>query len=83
MKNFIFKSSALAPDLQKILQLLLSEQRAQRVDLANLLRMVKSMTINKDLQTQVDKYFSDDEEESFHETSPQTDSEKQNGNSSS
>ncbi len=62
MKNFIFKSSALTPDLQKILQLLLSEQRAQRVDLANLLRMVKGMTINKDLQTQVDKYF--DEEDS-------------------
>ncbi len=60
MKNFIFKSSALTPDLQKILQLLLVEQRAQRVDLANLLRMVKGMTINKDLQEQVDKYFDED-----------------------
>ncbi len=60
MKNFIFKSSELATDLQKILQLLLAEQRAQRVDLANLLRMVKGMTINKDLQKQVDQYFEDD-----------------------
>ncbi len=75
MKNFIFKSSALTPDLQKILQLLLTEQRAQRIDLANLLRMVKGMSINKDLQEQVDKYFDEDESASFHETSPQTDSE--------
>ncbi len=60
MKNFIFKSSELTTDLQKILQLLLKEQRAQRIDLADLLRMVKGMTINKDLQTQVDKYFDED-----------------------
>ncbi len=33
-----------------------------------LVRMVKQMTVNKDLQQQVDKYFDEDE------TSPQTDS---------
>ncbi len=67
MKNFIFKSSALPTDLQKIVQLLLTEQRAQRVDLANLLRMVKAMTINKDLQTQVDKYFDEDNQKDIPE----------------
>ncbi len=36
-----------------------------------LVRMVKQMTVNKDLQQQVDKYFDQDE------TSPQTDSDEQ------
>ncbi len=38
-----------------------------------LVRMVKQMTVNKNLQQQVDKYFDEDE------TSPQTDSEEQDG----
>ncbi len=70
MKNFIFKSSELSPDLQKILQLLLAEQRAQRIDLANLLRIIKTFTIDKDIQKQVDDYFG---AEDIEETSPQTD----------
>ncbi len=74
MKNFIFKSSELSTDLQKILQSLLREQRAQRIDLGDLLRMMKSMTVNKDLQQQVDKYFDEDE------TSPQTDSDNNDSN---
>ncbi len=37
-----------------------------------LVRMVKQMTVNKDLQQQVDKYFDEDE------TSPQTDEENKN-----
>ncbi len=36
-----------------------------------LVRMVKQMTVNKNLQQQVDKYFDEDE------TSPQTDSDEQ------
>ncbi len=36
-----------------------------------IVRMVKQLAINKDLQQQVDKYFEEDE------TSPQTDTDKQ------
>ncbi len=72
MKNFIFKSEA---DFHKIvfnkLDMLLAEQRHQRRDLGLLLRLVKTLSVDKDLQNTVDKYFDEDE------TSPQTDSEEQ------
>ncbi len=41
-----------------------------------LVRMVKQLTVNKDLQEQVDKYFEEGEQaglEDTRETSPQTD----------
>ncbi len=64
MKNFIFKSEA---DFHKIvfnkLDMLLAEQRHQRVDLGQILRLLKILTVDKDLQQQVDKYFEKDEEE--------------------
>ncbi len=73
MKNFIFKSPQ---DFHKIvfnkLDMLLSEQRHQRSDLATLLRLVTKLehviVLDKDLQKQVDDYFEEDEKE----TSPQT-----------
>ncbi len=78
MKNFIFKSEA---DFHKIvfnkLDMLLAEQRHQRRDLSVLLRLVKTLEIDRNLQNTVDKYFDEDE------TSPQTDSDKQNGISDS
>ncbi len=49
------------------LDLLLKEQRNQRLDLANLNALTKRLLVDKDLQTTVDKYFERDE------TSPQTD----------
>ncbi len=42
MKNFIFKSRD--QDLHKFLQLVLTEQRAQRVDLARLTKLLKDLT---------------------------------------
>ncbi len=68
MKNFIFKSEA---DFHKIvfnkLDMLLAEQRHQRIDLTSIIRRLTKDEITKNLQTQVDKYFEEDE------TSPQTD----------
>ncbi len=73
MKNFIFKSEA---DFHKIvfnkLDMLLAEQRHQRIDLTALLRMSSKLLVDKDLQKQVDQYFEDDE------TSPQTESDDKN-----
>ncbi len=70
MKNFIFKSEA---DFHKIvfnkLDMVLAEQRHQRMDLTIIIRKLTKMTINDDLQKQVDQYFEEDE------TSPQTEPE--------
>ncbi len=69
--NLKFKSSE--PDLKFDIQ---SQFRVingnilyltREVDL--IVRLVKQLTVNKDLQQQVDKYFDDDDQE----TSPQTD----------
>ncbi len=49
------------------LDLLLKEQRNQRLDLANINALIKQLLIDKGLQKQVDQFFEDDE------TSPQTD----------
>ncbi len=68
MKNFIFKSEA---DFHKIvfnkLEVILVEQRKQRMDLATLLRGLDMILNDAKLQKQVDEYFEDDE------TSHQTD----------
>ncbi len=72
MKNFIFKSQQ---DFHKIvfkqLETVLAEQRHQRRDLADVLRMLQLLINDKNLQTQVDQYFENDE------TSPQTDQAEQ------
>jgi len=60
MTNFIFKSSARTPDLQKIYQQLLmiqSELRHQRSDNVLILSLLSKLTINKHLQTQVDDFY--------------------------
>ncbi len=47
MKNFIFKSKDKSSDLYKIhvsLELLLTEQRHQRADLAHLIRQINRIT---------------------------------------
>ncbi len=43
------------------LDLLLKEQRNQRLDLANINALVKQLLVNKGLQKQVDSYFEEDE----------------------
>ncbi len=43
------------------LDLLLKEQRNQRLDLANLNALVKQLLVDKGLQKQVDSYFEDDQ----------------------
>ncbi len=69
MKNFIFKSNE--SDLQKMFSILDNLQKnivyiTYKVD--NIIKIVKGLDTNKNLQKQVDQYFEDDE------TSPQTES---------
>ncbi len=64
MKNFIFKSDA---DFHKILfnkiDMLLAEQRHQRIDLSRLLSKINVIGNTIALQTQVDEYFDKDKED--------------------
>jgi len=69
MKNFIFKSTD--ADFKKMFSIIETIQKnvlylTYRID--TLLKEVKSLTVDKGLQTQVDKYFD--------ETSHQTDSDE-------
>ncbi len=63
MKNFIFKSDA---DFHKILfnklDMMLTEQRHQRIDLSRLLSKINVIGNTIALQTQVDEYFDKDTE---------------------
>ncbi len=65
MKNFIFKSQQ---DFHKMvfkqLETVLAEQRHQRHDLADVLRMLQLLINDKNLQTQVDEYFEETPEPS-------------------
>ncbi len=67
MKNFIFKSEA---DFHKIvfnkLEMLLTEQRKQRMDLTTIIRLITGIKIEKDLQKQVDDYFEEDDKGEVH-----------------
>ncbi len=62
-----FKSSA-PPDLyftsiSKMYNLMLNEQRAQRIDLANILRILNRQINDTKLQSTVDQYFEDDQKD--------------------
>ncbi len=63
MKNFIFKSPK---DFHKIvfnkLETIQTEQRHQRSDLAIIIRMLDTISTDKNLQSQVDEYFDEDTE---------------------
>ncbi len=63
MKNFIFKSEA---DFHKIvfnkLDMIQSEQRHARCDLAYIIRAMNRLINDDKLQKQVDQYFDDDNE---------------------
>ncbi len=53
--------------IEHLLNLLLNEQRNQRLDLSVINSLLKTSNRDRNLQKQVDQYFEDDE------TSPQTD----------
>ncbi len=63
MKNFIFKSDA---DFHKILfnklDMILTENRYQRMDLADLKRVLHMMSTDSSLQKQVDDYMDEERE---------------------
>ncbi len=67
MKNFIFKSSEEDSGLVKKcfnkLDMILSELRQQRQDNVQILFLLNKVLVNKNLQTQVDEYFEDDEKD--------------------
>ncbi len=63
MKNFIFKSNA--SDLQKMFSILENLQKNMvysTYKLDNILKLIKALNTDNNLQQQVDKYFVDDEE---------------------
>ncbi len=70
MKNFIFKSTD--ADFKKMFSIIETIQKnvlylTYRID--TLMKEMKSLTVDKGIQSQVDEYF--------EETSPQTDSDEQ------
>ncbi len=73
MKNFIFKSQE---DFHKIvfnkLVTILDEQRHQRMDLADITRLLKVILNDKNLQKQVDDYFEEDEKDIPEESQDET-----------
>ncbi len=70
MKNFIFKSanglikndSICIERLDRKLDMIQTEQRANRADNVDIKRMLNRLLIDKHLQLEVDKYFEDNEE---------------------
>ncbi len=68
MTNFIFKSSKRlvknSPITEEILinkmDMIQTEQRAQRQDLIDIKRMINRLLVDKHLQMQVDEYFTED-----------------------
>ncbi len=68
MKNFIFKSEA---DFHKIvfnkLDMILTEQRHSRSDLAYIIRHINRQSADLNLQKQVDEYFEDTPEDTPEE----------------
>ncbi len=62
MKNFIFKSTA--ADLQKMFSILENLQKNMvysTYKLDNILKLIKSLTTDNELQHTVDKYFDDED----------------------
>ncbi len=78
MTNFIFKSRTglikNSPITVGILinkmDMIQTEQRAQRQDLLDIKRMINRLLIDKHLQMQVDEYFDDTETNPSHEMIP-------------
>ncbi len=78
MKNFIFKSTD--ADFKKMFSIIETIQKnvlylTYRID--SLLKEVKSLTVDKGLQTQVDEYFNSGLDDGIGETSTQTNLDEQ------
>jgi len=74
MKNFIFKSTD--ADFKKMFSIIETIQKnclytTYRLD--TLLKEIKSLTTDKDLQQQVDKYFSEDDSNNIPEEDKEPD----------
>ncbi len=61
MTNFIFKSQGTFKKISNLLEIILAEQRHQRQDNIQILFLLNKLLVNKNLQKQVDEYFSEDE----------------------
>ncbi len=61
MFNYNFKSPETFVKLTNQLEMLLSEQRHQRQDLSTIKRQLHTLINNVNLQTEVDKFFEEDE----------------------
>ncbi len=59
MTNFIFKSSTTLKKLANTLEVILNEQRHQRNDLASLIRSMRLVTNQFNLENTVKGYYSD------------------------
>ncbi len=74
MTNFIFKSQGTYKKLANNIEVILNEQRHQRMDLASLLRnmqmIIKHLDLEKRMSASLDEYYERDDV-----TSPQTESE--------
>ncbi len=68
MTNFIFKSQGTFKKISNTLEIIQSELRHQRVDMAHIIRLLRVYEIEEKLQKQVDDFYP-------KETSPQTDQE--------
>ncbi len=69
MNNLFSKSPETYEKLIHLTEMLLTEQKHQRADLATIKRQLHTLINSDNLQKQVDDYF----EEDIEETSPQTD----------
>ncbi len=61
MTNFIFKSQGTYKKLCQQLVIIQNELRAQRQDNIQIMYLLNKLLVNKNLQTQVDEYFQEDE----------------------
>ncbi len=87
MTNFIFKSQETYKKLANNIEVLLNEQRHQRMDLASLLRkmdtILKHLDLEKRLSASLDEYYETQDQhgpEDEDETSHQTDQDNKNVN---
>ncbi len=62
MNNLFFKSPETYEKLINKLDVMLTEQRKQRSDLSQILRMLQKLINDANLQKQVDEYFDEDTE---------------------
>ncbi len=63
MQNFIFKSHETFKKISNKLDIIQSELRHQRQDNVQIIYLLNKLMVNKNLQKQVDDYFTEDEKD--------------------